>query len=230
MVFAGLFVLSSVVGCGSQSADNSGKDGGAAGSEHAGLKVYSSAALPALADPLPPLDGGRVDNLAPPKGWEPLSRDNAYLARFIVKGHNANDLPRLLVTAEDAGAELPTNVSADNVDDFAEKIQAELSKFREPAKALQLGDNFYARYVTTAKKGNRGVDRQVLVTVQNGRRYTYTLEVYSDQIMTYRDQAYATSAGVKYLSAGTSPSSSPVDSPAEPTDPATDPASEPPSE
>ena len=30
MVFAGLFVLSSVVGCGSQSADNSGKDGGAA--------------------------------------------------------------------------------------------------------------------------------------------------------------------------------------------------------
>jgi hypothetical protein len=192
------------------------------------MKSYSAAELPKLDDPLPPLDNGRVENLAPPQGWERLPRDGNYLARFIIKGHLANDLPRILVTVEDAGSDLPTNVTAENVDAFADQIQAELTKFQEPAKALQLGDNYYARFVTGAKKGARSVDRQVLVTVQNGRRYSFTLEVYSDQILEHRDAAYATSAGVKYQAAGSSPAPTepPADPPAESTDPPSEPASE----
>ena len=196
-------------GCGGETAEKAGPadEAEAATSETStsGVKEISADGLPTLADPLPRLDGGRIE-VAAPEGWKPLPRDNAHLARFIVQKNDANNLPRILVTAADAGA-LPGPVTSDNVVEFAAAIAAELGEkkgLEEPAKPIIIGDNAFARYVTQARtKSGREVKRQILETVQAGRRYTLTLEVYNQVDKKNRDLAYAVAAGLKFSGSAT---------------------------
>ncbi len=174
-----------------------------------GIKRVAAAKLPPLSDSLPTLDGGRIANLAPPKGWEPLQRDNKHVARFTTNKSNPNDLPRILVTADPA-TDFTDDVTADNVAAFAEALAAG-KKFLEPPKPLIIGDNAYARYVTQAKKGTRVVERQFLETVFDGRHYAIVLEVYGEQLPKSRDFAYAIAAGIQYTNpAGNAPAPAPM--------------------
>ena len=160
------------------------------------IKRVAASKLPPLGDPLPALDGGRMVNLAGPKDWDPLPRDNKHLARFSTDKKSPNDLPRILVTADDSG-DFSDDVTEDNVAEFANSLTAG-KKFVEPPKPIIIGDNVYARYVTQAKKGSRVVERQVLETVFDGRRYAITLEVYKEHLIKNRDFAYAVAAGIKF--------------------------------
>lgn len=224
MTIFGLIVVASLslVGCGSADPAPDGQDGAPEtvvedpAEETGGIKKVSAAKLPALGDPLPPLDGGRVTELAPPKNWEPLGRDNKHVARFTTDKKNPNDLPRIMITAQDA-AGFTEDVTAENVADFAASVAGEDKKFLEDPKPILIGDNAYARYVTSAKKGSRIVERQVLETVFDGRRYAIALEVYSENLTKSRDHAYAVAAAVKYVkSGGAAPAPMPsVEAPAE---------------
>jgi hypothetical protein len=188
------------LGCGDADKDAEVTEGTAepaAVEETAGVKVVKTDKLPKLGNALPTLDRGRISELAPPAGWEPLPRDNKHVARFSLGKSKPNDLPRMMITAEDATG-FKDDVTADNVVAFAEALAAEDRKYLEPPKALVLGDNAYARYVTQAKKGSRIVERQVLETVFDGRRYAYILEVYSEHLKKHRDFAYSVAAHVQY--------------------------------
>lgn len=172
-----------------------------------GIKHVSAAKLPPLGDPLPPnLDQGRVSNLAPPQGWQPLQRDNAHVARFALNKANPNDLPRILITVTDA-TDFTDDVTADNVAEFTAGVAAELDekKLLETPKPLVIGDNAYARYVGKANKASRLVARQVLETVFDGRRYTITLETFDTNLLKHRDLAYAVAAGVQFTRPGEAP-------------------------
>ncbi len=167
--------------------------------EGGGVKVVDGGIVSKLQDYLPKLDGGRIE-VAAPQDWKPLSRDNAHLVRFIVQGNDANNLPRILLVASEAGA-LPDPVTADNVLEFTAAIAEELAEkkgIEEKPKAMVIGDNAFVRYVSLARKGERVVKRQVLETVQGGRRYALTLEVYNSVDPTNRDLAYAVAAGLKF--------------------------------
>jgi hypothetical protein len=168
----------------------------------ASIKRVDSSKLPPLGNALPTLDKGRVANLAPPKGWEPLTRDNNHLARFALNKTNPNDLPRILITVDDS-TDFTDDVTADNVAEFATVLASNAAKkYVEPPKPIILGDNTFARYVTQAKKANRLVERQVLETVFDGRRYSFVLEVYAENLVKNRDLAYAVAAGVQFTAPG----------------------------
>lgn len=180
-----------------------------------GIKHVAADKLPPLGNALPTLDKGRVNNLAPPKGWEPLTRDNKHLARFAQNKTNPNDLPRILITVDDS-ADFTDDVTADNVVEFATLLAGDATKkYVEPPKAILLGENPYVRYVTQAKKGSRTVERQVLETVFDGRRYAITLEVYSEHLLKNRDLAYAVAAGVQYTAPAGAAAPAPMPMPEE---------------
>lgn len=207
------------IGCGGSADDAPAPTGETSSSTAAedgtAIKRVEASKLPPLGNPLPPLDQGRVTNLSPPKGWEPLPRDSKHLAKFAINKTNPNDLPRILVTVEDS-ADFTDDVTADNVVQFAEQRAGDASKkFVEPPKALIIGDNAYARYVTQAKKASRTVERQVLETVFDGRRYAITLEVFSEQLLKNRDLAYAVAAGVQFTASGAAATESPAPMPEE---------------
>lgn len=195
-------------GCGGSADKEPTADSGAETTDAAtGVKHVSAAKLPPLADPLPPnLDQGRVSNLSPPKGWQPLQRDSAHVARFALNKLNPNDLPRILITAADATS-FTDDVTAENVAEFAEAVAAEQDekKLLETPKPMVIGDNAYARYVGKANKASRLVARQVLETVFDGRRYTITLETFDANLLKHRDLAYAVAAAVEFTRPGEAP-------------------------
>jgi hypothetical protein len=204
-------------GCGGSADKEPAADQGAEETNNGtGVKRVSAAKLPPLGNPLPPnLDQGRISNLAPPKGWQPLQRDNAFVARFAENRTNPNDLPRILITASDAEG-FTDDVTADNVAEFAESLAAELDekKLLETPKPLVIGDNAYARYVGKASKASRLVARQVLETVFDGRRYKITLETFDANLLKHRDLAYAIAAAVQFTRPGETPAATP-EAPAE---------------
>lgn len=201
-----VLVLAVCLGCGGgeepskSDARNTSDETPAEAPADGAIKKISTSKLPPLGDALPALDGGRVDQLAPPKGWDLLPRDNKYVARFATKKTNPNDLPRILVTVEPA-SDFTDDVTGDNVAEFAQSL-ADDKKYLESPKPMLIGDNAYARYVTQAKKGSRTVERQFLETVFDGRRYAVVLEVFAEDLLKNRDLAYAVAAGIKYTAPG----------------------------
>ncbi|HTN74656.1 MAG TPA: hypothetical protein VL096_05395 [Pirellulaceae bacterium] len=217
-----------LAGCGGEAATV--KDGdettpAVAAAEAAGVKVVPAAGLPKLDDPLPPLDGGRIE-VSPPAGWVRLERDNNFLTRFVIDKTSGNP-PRMLLTVQDASGDFASGVTADNVEAFAAAIAAEMEgkKLVEEVKPIVIGQHAFARYVGAAKKGNRSVDRQILITEFDGRRYQIALEVWAGEkeLKKHRDHAYAVAAGLKFTKPGTAtetpapapmeeaPASAPVD-------------------
>jgi hypothetical protein len=170
------------------------------------------------ADPLPPLDDGRVE-LAGPEGWKFLQRTFSYLARF---GQGTpNELPRIEVTVveESPYAEFKT-ITKDNVVAFAKAIDKKIfaeespavlaAPSFEPPKPMIIGGVPCVRYVLPRNIRSRVggtsvvylVERQILDTIYNGRLYRVELLVLEGTILRHRDAGYAVLASMKFHDIG----------------------------
>jgi hypothetical protein len=156
------------------------------------------AKLPKLADPLPPLDGGRVE-VAAPEEWKAASRDPRWLARFILA--IGSQYPSILVTAEEAGQ--PTELNGDTVDGFAGQVRDELAK--RDSKSLPevrplVVDGFVGVYYEDSPRTRSAqLDRMTIATLAGGRKYTVELQALSGTLEKYRDAALAVALGMKFL-------------------------------
>jgi hypothetical protein len=176
------------------------------------VKEIPANSLPAVSDPIPNLDGGRID-VAPPEGWKFLPRSSDYVIRFYQS--DPNGLPRIEITGEDWGqGNVMRTVSRENVEQFAQLIDAELKKagkeLIEPVLPMVIADTPCARYVRgitlqyrrDGKVSNMFAERQVLLTLYNGRLYTIDLRVLPQTLLQYRDYGYAVCGGLKFHEAG----------------------------
>ena len=190
-------MIALTLGCGGSGGEKPGEGGKA--TESSGLKKVSAAKLPALGDYLPALDGGKVE-IAPPKGWKILSRDNKYLTRMVLGSEIG--LPRILVTVEESNWEGAGSTTGANVVEHAGLVAADLKERKiepvEPPKPMQIGENAFVRYVLKSKMGPKIIERQMLQTVSGVRLYTIDLQVPKDEIVKHRDEAYAVAAGMKF--------------------------------
>jgi hypothetical protein len=159
------------------------------------LKSVDEAKLPKLGDYLRNIDN-KVE-IAPPQGWLPKGRSKEYLTAFVKEKSAA--VPAILVKAADATLGDFTEVTADNVIDYAITVQGTLSDPIESARPMQIGKHHFARYVKEARIANLPAEVQVLSTVREGRTYTIELRVRDvEDLKKYRDQAYAVAAGLKF--------------------------------
>jgi hypothetical protein len=152
-----------------------------------------------LGEYMPPLEEGRLE-IAPPEGWEFVRAGSEYVVAFVPKGRELNKLPRILLSAEESPLPDVTQVDSSNVESFVQKVKQLRSaeKLAEPVRAIVLGNNAFAHYVTMAKRKGNVVARMVLDTVANNRQYSLRLEVYDREFPKYRDAAYAVAAGMKF--------------------------------
>ncbi len=167
--------------------------------------AYSADELSALADFLPDLDEGRV-RAAPPVDWHVASRDPKCVARFLFD--RAFPLPRITIEARAASFPQPRDVRRENLLEFRERLLGSLEgKMRQAMEgqcwALVLGDvpciAYRTQQVFQVGSGRYGADREVLVTLRNGRLYTVILDVQAGQLDDYRADAWAVMAGLKFL-------------------------------
>ncbi len=202
-----------VAGCGGGDGGGNGNggstNGGPAPATGSGggdgeIKQYKLSELPKLGDPLPPLDGGRVQ-LAPPTGWHVLPRSSDYVTGFYKT--DRNKLPRIIIDGADE-ADGPATLTAAELPAFVKKIEAEVNKdltdnevLLEPVRPLILGDTPCARYVRAAKirvlSSAVAAEQMFLVTVLNGRRYTLRLQVAKGELLGARDACYSVAAHLK---------------------------------
>lgn len=190
--------------------DRSSGEAGASDSadDDSGVKRYSVTELKVKpGDPMPPLDGGRLE-IAAPVGWDwkrPSSGE--HIVGFHVKGGTLNSMPRILVSVDAAATAGLDDLDEATVQEFAAAVTQQLqgAKLKAPVQAMLIGDVPCARYVESARKGNAWVARQFIKTVAGGRTYTVLLESYEDQFGTYRDAGYAVVASMKFAAAGSPP-------------------------
>jgi hypothetical protein len=224
---AGLLGLAALCGCGDSGSSDPGVVEEAPSEE--GIKRRSASNLPKAGDFLPVLDDGKVE-LAPPDGWNLLSRDARYLARFA-KGKQ-HELPRISIMAGDSPESSITELTPDNYEKLAQvlmtQMQGEKKRIEEPCRPIYLGDRLYLRHVRIAKLSSDNVVLQSLQTVHGGRLYTIELvceidapraEEYEASLKKHRDEGYTVGANLRFV--GDAPA---TESPAEAT-PFTPPAS-----
>ncbi len=165
--------------------------------------------LPPLDATMPPVDDGRL-LIAPPQGWGRAPRSENYLVQFYLDPSRQARLPRIVVHVEPWEHESISTVNSDNVLPFAELVKQQINPetLAEPVLALMIGQRACARYVVRAAINFRSsdgtssqrvtIERQVLETVVNNRRYTLDLQVHPGTIVRYRDHAYAVLAGMQF--------------------------------
>ncbi len=180
--------------------------------EPSGPKHVRAEGLPALNDPLPLLDGGRVE-LSPPGDWKTYPRKAGYVARFYY--YKTTALPRILVTVTEGENQGLAAATKDNlpelskvVDAIIEKKYGKDTKLLEPAKQMIIGGQPWIRYVYKASLKGLIAECQVLKTVAGGRVYTVELQVIEGKLLDYRDDAYAVAGGMKFLSIAKEPDES----------------------
>jgi len=204
------------LGCG-----GSAKEGGSGGS---GIRKLSASKLPKLGDPLPhPLDEGRV-TIAPPAGWEISPRDSRFLVRFQEDPHES--YPTIIVKAEDESGSI-RDVTRATVHDFAKQVAAELKGSKSQKTVIE---EFEAGLFVGIDYERRGrverdyktiiVERLILETIVDGRRYSIDLRTRDQDLHKYRPHAFAVAAGMKFLEGGTPAEAPPEPGPTEtPTEP-----------
>ena len=174
------------------------------------IKRYTAAELPAVGQPLIPLDQGRVQ-FAPPDNWSVLPRDSRYLARFV-KGEGPNSLPRITITAMGAPEET-RDVTEENAALFAAQMQAKSEaqmgrRILESCRPVTLGTRIWSRHVRYVELNRQSCVLQSLETARDGRLYAIELIVQSDgktnedfakAILAHRNEAYAVAANWKFL-------------------------------
>jgi hypothetical protein len=150
--------------------------------------------LPELGEYMPPLDGERIE-VAPPEGWTVSPRGEGYVVRF--RESTAEKYPMILVTAEDC--EAVANLSPDNVREFADRTRREESL--GAAEPITIGDFVgvvYGKRGKEAKSLNRILERLLLVTVADGRKYTLELRTWEGQLEKSKRALFAVAGGIRF--------------------------------
>jgi hypothetical protein len=170
------------------------------------IPSYKTDQLSELGRYLPPLDGGRI-RIAPPAGWHPEPRDKSYVTRFIRDKTRRVPLPMITVKAEDFAVDDLQDLDADNHLEFSDLVADAMDEttraaLLERVDPLTLGDVRCARYVvkkTFSRKGKQfSGEREVIKTLSRGRVYTISLDVYKNQLVNFRGDAYAVVAGLEF--------------------------------
>lgn len=211
-----LFLLVALLllpGCGAS--DESSKKESKNGETATDGPIRRDVDLGLLDDYGPPLDAARVE-IARAKGWKPLPRSAPFLVQYSGSSARNNPLPRIQVTAE-ASSFGADELTENNLSDFLDLINTELKEqnkensiraSNEPV-AMIIGNRPCVRYVLAGllRIGSTelSIDKQVLVTVANGRRYTLELQVLKGEIPKSRDESYAMMAGMKFAPGAAAP-------------------------
>lgn len=197
------FALPLVVGCGGGSSSKSD-------SQAAVAKVERSE-LVGVGEYLPPMDEGRIE-VAPPQGWVPAPRGSKFLVRFIPDA--TTDYPTIIVTADDSDG--VKNATSANLKKLAAEVkEAESVK---QAKPIVIGDKFHGvlyRKLSREKDSvNKIIDRLMVATVVDGRRYTVELRARSEA--SQRDNQkylYAVAHGLRFAKAPGEPAAATAEEP-----------------
>jgi len=166
--------------------------------------------LPVLGGYVPPLDSqvlGLDENrlkVPYPKGWVPGPRMGKAIVWF--KESKQHDYPQILVSAEDFDAVM--NVTASTVSEFVRVLSSQLRK-KNPdlqAASIRLGDRYGALYRRLGRVKSEfsetEVERLVLETVVEGRKYAFELRTYPGHAEKYAPYLYAVFSGTKFLKSG----------------------------
>lgn len=189
-----------------------GSPQGKSGSEGGAIRKRSLEELPAVGEYAPPVDEGRL-LVAGPAGWSLLPRGRSYLIGFG-RG-KPSELPRIVVSAEEAPPDSPPQLDAENAPAFAARraevlradVQAGRKQVEEYPLPIQLGPTVFVRHVRRASLGGAPCVVQTLETVQQGRLYSVELiaaveaarsEEYEASLLKWRDQGYAVAAHLRF--------------------------------
>ena len=191
-----LFAAATFTGC------EETKDNGKSSQGPPARKEYKKGDLNAeLADYLGvSLDGGRVE-IAPPKDWYRPPRGTETPPQIAVfPKTKSSSVPAIIIVAEDDTTEIKT-VTKENLDDFVDRVTEELKdkELEEQVRPMIIVGRPCARYVRLGSLKKTTVERQFLVTVVAGRRFTVELRVHKGMIKKDRDAAYAVLGGMRFL-------------------------------
>ena len=151
--------------------------------------------VPELGDYISGLDNGRLD-VAGPEGWILGSRSKGYVVRFLRS--DQEQYPMILVTGKDRPG--PREVSADNVDDFAQRIKAEES-VGGPVEPIVVGRFVGVTYRKRGKEPrsvNRILERLLMVTVVAGREYGVELRAREGRLDEAKESLFAVVDGIRF--------------------------------
>ncbi len=188
-------VLLAVAGC-EQPAGDPGTPRSAAAPQTLRIDVKS---LPKVGSPIAPIDEGRLE-VAPPGNWHVPPRDRRWLARF--QADPGSPYPMIFVTAEDSDATF--HVTRDNLDEFVAQVRKELladadtQRLVAGLQPVEVGSFRGTLYRRWGKSGTRVMERWMLETVANGRRYTLELRSREGLADEYLPHLYAVASGMKF--------------------------------
>ena len=151
--------------------------------------------VPELGDYISGLDNGRLD-VAPPEGWTLGSRSKGYVVRFLRSGQG--QYPMILVTGKDYQG--PREISADNVDDFAQRVKEEES-VSGPVEPIVVGRFVGVTYRKRGKEPrsvNRILERLLIVTVVAGRKYGVELRAREGRLDEAKQSLFAVADGIRF--------------------------------
>lgn len=163
------------------------------------MKTVDVAALPAVNDPLPPLDDGRIE-LCIPKDWDLLPRSSECLAR--ARQRPDDDYPQLIVTAGDSLS--PQQMSRDNLGEYIgtvrKRLEGEKATLAGEVGGVSIGDFLGVAYVRRSKSGGTKLERLMLETIHGGRLYTIELRAREGTLRHFRQHAEAVAAHLRFPS------------------------------
>lgn len=183
-------------GCGGPANQGSSSKAGAGASET--LKI-STKNLPKLGPAIAPIDEGRLE-IAPPKNWHVPPRSSKWLARF--QAEPGSPYPMIFVTADNS--ETLFHVTKDNVNELVEQVRKELradpdtKRLAEGVQPATVGDFRGVLYRRWGKSSGWVMERWMLETVVNGRRYTFELRCREGSADAFRPHLFAVASGLKF--------------------------------
>jgi len=189
-----VFLVLGIFGCGGP------QGGGGSSRSDARIRHISTKKLPKLAATNIAVDDGRLE-VAPPAKWQVPPRDRRWLVRF--QADLGSSYPMIFVTTEDSDAMV--QVTPENLEKFAAQVRKELlanSSTKRLAQGLQpvvVGDFHGALYQRWGKSDGRVMERWMLETVANGRRYTLELRSREGLAEEYLPHLYAVASGLKFV-------------------------------
>lgn len=213
-VWASLVVVAGVVGCGAPEDRRAPSPAGTPGARQIDTKN-----LPRLGDPMAPLDEGRLE-VAPPENWHVPPRRPRWLARF--QADSGSPYPVIFVTAEDADAVL--HVTRDNLGEFAAAVRNELladpgtQRLAADLQPVVVGGFRGTLYRRWGKSDGRVMERWMLETAANGRRYTLELRSREGLADEYLPHLYAVASGLQFFQAEDAALTAAEETPEETTD------------
>lgn len=183
-----------------------------------------------------PQDAGRL-SLSCPQDWEQSFDRSSVLEGYLLglhhKGGTVEELPRILIAAEDSPYPELLQVNEATLVDFVKAVMYRLKDktLETPVTPIMAGQTACAAYVEMVKRKSGRGPRLVVTTLAGGRLYTINLDVPEPQFAKYRDAAYAVAASLKAVGqAGSPPAEQPPTAPPpaaekQPADPPTEPTS-----